>query len=161
MLIKKITIDSKIKAIYSSSTIFATKFDKTTNELTVIFKNGGQYKYQNVNFTDYLLVESSNSTGADFNTYIKNRYMKFDKLEHLSKDVMDLIITEINGINPIKEDINSSDEIEIVGSDEMKLVISSMLDFISSYVSNNAVDNGKLIAVTDYIRKYNIKIVDG
>ena len=48
MILKRKEKDSVIKAIYSSSNICASVYNNITNELTVIFNHGGQYKYADV-----------------------------------------------------------------------------------------------------------------
>ena len=68
MIIKKQEKNGKIKAMYSSSTICASIFDTLTKDLTVIFNNGGQYKYPNVELTDYTRFETSDSNGITFST---------------------------------------------------------------------------------------------
>lgn len=96
MLLKRQEQDNKIKAMYASSTICATVFDTTTKDLTVIFNNGGQYKYPSVALTDYTRLEISESTGTDFNTYIKKKYTNFEKMDKVSDATLAAIMKDVN-----------------------------------------------------------------
>jgi hypothetical protein len=47
MILKKQEKDNVVKAIYESSNICASTYNKQTKDLVIIFNNGGQYKYPN------------------------------------------------------------------------------------------------------------------
>jgi hypothetical protein len=53
MILKRVEKDDEIKAMYNSSNILASTYNKKTSELTLIFKRGAQYKYKDVAMTDY------------------------------------------------------------------------------------------------------------
>lgn len=78
MILKKQEKDNLIKAMYSSSNILASIYDKEKNDLTLIFNKGSQYKYPGVSNTDYTRFEIAESQGAVFNTHIKK--YAFEKL---------------------------------------------------------------------------------
>lgn len=71
MILKRQEKDGKVKAMYESSNILASTYDTTTNDLTIIFKAGTQYKYTKVSKTDYMRFEIAESQGAVFNSHIK------------------------------------------------------------------------------------------
>ena len=85
MILKKQEKNGIIKAMYASSTICASIFNTENRDLTVIFNNGGQYKYSSVELTDYTRFETSDSNGTTFNTYIKKKYTNFENLDKLSE----------------------------------------------------------------------------
>lgn len=70
-LIKRIEKDDEILTTYDSSNILSSKFDKKTNDLTITFKRGKQYLYENVSNTDYMRFEIAESQGKVFNSHIK------------------------------------------------------------------------------------------
>ena len=93
MILKKQEKNGKIKAMYSSSNICASIYDTTTNELTLIFNNGGQYKYTGVSNTDYMRFEIADSQGSVMNTHIKKYpFTKLDKVDttEILKEVEEL-----------------------------------------------------------------------
>ena len=71
MILKRKEKDGIIKAIYSSSNICASVYNTVTNELTIIFSNGGQYKYTEVTKTDYMRFETADSQGSVISSHIK------------------------------------------------------------------------------------------
>lgn len=82
MLLKKQEKDNVVKAIYASSNICASTYNKTSKDLTIIFNNGGQYKYPNVSETDYTRFELADSQGVVFNSHIKKYdFQKLDKVD--------------------------------------------------------------------------------
>ena len=64
-----------IEATYDSSNIASSRFEKDTNTLYITFVKGGLiYKYENVDLSDYLYLQHSESTGKGFISNIKNKY---------------------------------------------------------------------------------------
>lgn len=90
MVLKRKEENNIIKAMYDSTNILASIYNRDTNDLTLIFNKGTQYKYPNVTMTDYTRFELAESQGKVFNTHIKQ--YAFEKL-----DIIDpaTIITEI------------------------------------------------------------------
>lgn len=72
MIINKHKENNTIENLYESSHILASKYNTTTQKLAIIFKNGTQYLYHDVKFTDYELFENSDSQGKVINSTIKN-----------------------------------------------------------------------------------------
>lgn len=82
MILKKQEKDEITKAIYSSSNICASTYDKDSKSLVIIFNNGGQYLYEGVSLTDYTRFESADSQGKVLNSHIKNHpFKKLDKVD--------------------------------------------------------------------------------
>jgi hypothetical protein len=84
MVLKKEEKNNIIKAIYDSSNICASTYDKNSNDLIIIFKNGGQYRYMGVNSLDYSSFELAESNGKVFNDNIKKKYTKFEKMPNFN-----------------------------------------------------------------------------
>jgi hypothetical protein len=91
MLLKRKEKDGKIKVIYESSNILASTYDTVTQDLTIIFKAGTQYKYAGVSKADYFRFEIADSQGAVFSSHIK-KYLT-TKLDAINPE---LIIEEVN-----------------------------------------------------------------
>ena len=147
MILKRVEKDNKIKAMYASSTICATVFDTQTKDLTVIFNNGGQYKYPNVSLTDYTRVEISESTGTDFNTYIKKKYTNFEKLDKIS----DAKLVEI--LKDVEEMKAADDKLQLTQT--TKKMLDSMLRLVAGYVATDKVDKIVYKDVQAAIEAYN------
>jgi hypothetical protein len=90
MVLKKEEQKGIVKAIYDSSNICASVYDKNNFDLTIIFKNGGQYKYHNVDSIDYNSFELAESNGSVFNSTIKTKYKNFQKMDKF--DVKELLL---------------------------------------------------------------------
>jgi hypothetical protein len=80
MLLKRVEKENIVKSIYDSSNILASKYDKTTKDLTITFKRGAQYKYIGVSSSDYMRFETAESQGAILNSHIKGKFVT-EKLE--------------------------------------------------------------------------------
>ena len=69
---------------YESSNVRYSKcldHDKSLKTLDVVFNNGTQYRYKNVNVNDYLLFREDLSQGKALNKYIKANGYEYEKLE--------------------------------------------------------------------------------
>lgn len=139
MFLKKQEKDNKIKVIYKSSTICASIFESDTKALTVIFNNGGQYKYADVSNSDYVRFEGGDSQGSILNTHIKKySFTKMDKV-----DVTDIL----------KEIEEMSDK--TVSLDEAtKTMLQSTIFLISVYVGNGEIANSALTKLEADIAVY-------
>lgn len=147
MILKRIEKDNKIKSMYASSTICATIFDTQTKDLTVIFNNGGQYKYPGVALTDYTRVEISESTGTDFNTHIKKKYTNFEKLDKLSDTALAAIMKDVDEMKA------ADDKIQLVA--KTKLMLDSMLRLVAAHVATDKVNPAVFKDVQACIEAYN------
>jgi hypothetical protein len=91
-LLKRVTKGGTIEVLFESSNIVAAKYDTQNKDLTVTFKNGGQYLYRGVGASDYWNLENAESQGVVLNKSIKEKYPDSVKLGDV--DVAALI-TEI------------------------------------------------------------------
>jgi hypothetical protein len=108
MLLKKQEKDNVTKAIYASSNICASAYDRTSKNLTIIFNHGGQYRYLNVSETDYTRFELSDSQGAVLNSHIKKH--DFEKLDKIDPSLILLEVTELKEADKkIKIDYHAKD----------------------------------------------------
>jgi hypothetical protein len=133
MILKKQEKNGKIKAMYSSSTICASVFDTETRDLTVIFNNGGQYKYPSIEMTDYTRFETSDSNGSTFNTYIKKKYTNFQKLDSLDENTIQAILKEVDDLKTVEEKASTEG-----ASKSMMEVMAAM---VANYISTGKVDS--------------------
>lgn len=145
MILKKQEKDGLIKAMYSSSTICASIFNTTNRDLTVIFNNGGQYKYPSVELTDYTRFETSDSNGSTFNTYIKKKYTNFEKLDKLSESTINAILKEVSELK--------QNEDKSAAEGATKPMMELMANLVASYISTGNVNN-------DLLRKLETKMSD-
>lgn len=77
------------KAWYDSSNILYSECDDKENELKevrVVFKNGTQYKYKDVNVHDYLMFREDASQGKALNKFIKQKGYEYEKMENVNLD---------------------------------------------------------------------------
>lgn len=132
MILKRQEKNGKIKAMYSSSTVCASIFDPTTKDLTVIFNNGGQYKYSSVEMTDYTRFETADSNGSIFNTYIKKKYPNFEKLDKLGEAEIKNILNEIDELKTAED--KASLEVKA------KAMMTEMAGMLTTYVSTGSVN---------------------
>lgn len=143
MILKRQERNGKIKAMYSSSTICASVFDTATRDLIVIFNNGGQYKYPSVELTDYTRLETADSSGSVFNTYIKKKYPNFEKMDKLDEATISAILKEIE---TLKE---AEDTATLEGTTKEMMEI--MAGMVANYVGTGKVNY-------DMLRKLETKI---
>lgn len=143
MILKRQEKNGKIKAMYSSSTICASVFDTATKDLIVIFNNGGQYKYPSVELTDYTRLETADSSGSVFNTYIKKKYPNFEKMDKLDETTISAILKEIE---TLKE---AEDTATLEGT--TKEIMEIMAGMVANYVGTGKVNY-------DMLRKLETKI---
>jgi len=147
MILKRLEKDNKIKAMYASSTICATIFNTTTKELIVIFNNGGQYKYPNVALTDYTRIEISESTGSDFNTHIKKKYIEFEKLDKLSDTALSAILKDV-------EEMKAADD-KVQLATKTKGMLDSMTRLLAAYIATDKINPSVFKDVQSSIEAYN------
>lgn len=78
LLNKRIDENDDIVCVYESSNIPMSIYSRSKKELRIIFKNGTQYKYNDVDNVTYLLFETADSQGKILNSKIKQ--FEFEKL---------------------------------------------------------------------------------
>ena len=77
---------------YASSTIKYSELEDHDNDLKtlrVVFNNGTQYQYNNVNVQDFLLFRDAESQGKALNQYIKAKNYEYEKLENADLATLD------------------------------------------------------------------------
>jgi hypothetical protein len=142
MLIKRNTNNDVIEAMYESSNIVASKYDKNNNALFITFKTGAEYLYENVPAKDYHMFELAESQGKIFNKYIKP-YYKMSK--HGDVDIVQL-----------KERMEQAKQEEINGMmREVALTAKNVHDF---YNTNNVVDIEQVRVLRNLVNSYLEKI---
>ena len=138
MIIDRVEINNNVNAIYESSNIIASIFNKSDNSLRIIFKNGGSYTYSDVKNTDYLKFETAESQGKLLNTTIKK--YAFIKNEPVDVEEYKSLITEVKlqEISDTKLDLISimGDIIEVYEEDSnvYKNNLSELTNAISTYL---------------------------
>jgi hypothetical protein len=138
MLIKRNTNNDVIEAMYESSNIVASKYDKNNNALFITFKTGAEYLYENVPAKDYHMFELAESQGKIFNKYIKP-YYKMSK--HGDVDVVEL-----------KERMERAKQEEMDGMmKEVALTAKKVHDF---YDNNNVIDIAQLKALKNLVNSF-------
>jgi len=142
MVLKRQEKEGVIKAIYSSSNICASVYNTVTNELTIIFKHGGQYKYKDVSKTDYTRFEIAESQGSVLNTHIK-KYTA-DKLDNVN-------VTEI-----LKEVelLEAETKVEKTPEEATKELLQTMCDVISNYFKNGNITSASIKTIKENISTF-------
>lgn len=77
---------------YQSSNIKYSEcldYDNRLKTLKVVFNNGTQYEYKNVNSQDYLLFRDASSQGKALNEYIKPKGYEYEKLDNADLATLD------------------------------------------------------------------------
>ena len=81
---------------YQSSNIKYSKcidHDNTLKTVDVVFNNGTQYRYKNVNVQDYLMFRDDSSQGKALNKFIKGKNYEYEKLENADLEALDSELT--------------------------------------------------------------------
>ena len=81
---------------YQSSNIKYSEcldYDNMLKTLKVVFNNGTQYEYKNVNSQDYLFFRDASSQGKALNEYIKFKNYSYEKLENADLEALDSELT--------------------------------------------------------------------
>lgn len=81
---------------YQSSNIKYSEcldYDNSLKTLKVVFNNGTQYEYKNVNSQDYLFFRDASSQGKALNEYIKFKNYSYEKLENADLEALDSELT--------------------------------------------------------------------
>jgi len=137
MLLNRIDKNGKVKSIYESSNILSSTYVVNDKKLTIIFKNGTSYTYDNVDKTDFFRFETAESQGNIFSKYIKNNpFVKNDNVD----------------VDNIQIEIDDIKEEEIIVFE--KGIIKFMNDIIESYNINNTINDKSL----DLLNSMNIKL---
>ncbi len=136
MLLKKTEKDGIVTALYESSNILASKWDG--KDLTIIFKRGASYTYNNVSRTDYVRFEMADSQGVVLNAKIKTySFTQNDNVDEAE------ILTEITKTK----------------ADELKEFEEGMINYmelmVSAYKGNQVITSKALETLSEMIIKQN------
>ncbi len=146
MILKRQEKDNLVKAIYSSSNICASTYDKTTKNMVVIFAKGGQYQYNGVSEADYLRFEVADSQGAVMNTHIKK--YPFTKLADVdTKTIINEVVTLKAAEEKIKIDAAAFN------------IVDKMRAIVTYYDTTGNLETGLLDKSKDAIAAYD-KIIE-
>lgn len=63
--------------------------DNALKTLRIVFNNGTQYEYENVDVRDYLIFRDSDSQGKSLNRLIKEKKYEYKKLDNINVDVLE------------------------------------------------------------------------
>lgn len=137
MILKRVEKDNLVKAIYKSSNILASTYDKSNNNLTITFNRGTQYTYKGVSVTDYTRFEIAESQGKILNSHIKK--YEFDKGEDIDPAKI---------IEQIREMVNA----ELKAFEEG--IVKKMDELISTYNKKEVMDDKLLSTIQYMISKY-------
>jgi hypothetical protein len=137
MILDRVEKDDLVKAIYESSNIVASTYNRSAKNLNIVFKNGGSYTYLNVPPTDYLRFETAESQGKVLNGEIK----KYQFLKHDNVNVDDVI----KKIKLIKEEEIKSLEVGMLGL---------MRDTIETYDTTKSLHNTQFDKLSKMISLY-------
>lgn len=106
MILKRVEKGNIIEALYDSSNVIASSYNKLTHQLQITFGKGDTYAYELVNPTDYLRFELAESQGKVFNSHIKKySYVKLDSVDaqELITEADALKVAEAKALRDAKE----------------------------------------------------------
>jgi len=135
MLIKRTEDNGIVNALYESSNILSSKYDG--KDLTIIFKRGASYTYNDVSKSDYTRFEMADSQGQILNSKIKA--YSFSKND---------VVNEI----PIINEINEAKAAELTTFE--KGIINYMKDTIEAYDRDGALSRTAVKTLADMIIKH-------
>ena len=64
-------------------------YDSKLKTLRVVFNNGNQYEYKNVDVKDFLFFRDASSQGKALNEYIKKKGYEYEKIQDANIDELD------------------------------------------------------------------------
>lgn len=142
MILERVEKDELVKAIYESSNIVASTYNRGNKNLNIVFKNGGSYTYQNVPETDYVRFETAESQGQVLNSQIKKyAFLKHDNVE------TDEVVKKIKAI--IREENKAME----VGLSELMKEASSEFDTMGTFNSQTIDKLNNMLSVYNNISK--------
>lgn len=137
MILERVEKDELVKAIYESSNIVASTYNRGNKNLNIVFKNGGSYTYQNVPETDYVRFETAESQGKILNSQIrKYAFLKHDNVDtdEVTKRIKDMIREEAkameSGLNNLMKEASS--EFDTMGAFNIQ-TIDKLTNMLSVY----------------------------
>ena len=122
MILQRTEENGTVNALYESSNILASSYNKDKKELVITFKRGAQYSYAGVPVTDYTRFELADSQGKILNGYIKkypHTSMGDVNVDKLQEGIFDALKSEISGYekdlyDKITQSLQEMSEIETI-----------------------------------------------
>lgn len=143
MLLKRTVNGDIVKGIYKSSNILVSEYNQANNNLTVVFKYGGMYKYTDVPKTDFTRFEMADSQGQVLNSHIK-KYA----FENLGKVDTKALLESVE--EAVKENLK----------DFQGPIISAFKGMSDDWDKDGAFDDAKLKKVKEFIKNYEDKLTE-
>lgn len=143
MLLKRTVNGDIVKGIYKSSNILVSEYNQANNNLTVVFKYGGMYKYTDVPKTDFTRFEMADSQGQVLNSHIK-KY----PFENLGKVDTKALLESVE--EAVKENLK----------DFQGPIISAFKGMSDDWDKDGAFDDAKLKKVKEFIKNYEDKLTE-
>ena len=140
MLLKRTVNDDVIRGIYNSSNILVSEYNQKNNDLTIIFKYGGKYKYTNVSKTDFTRFEMADSQGKVLNSTIK-KYAFVNEGKVDTKTLLESVE------QAVKDNLK----------DYQGVIISGMKGMVADWDDVGLFDNDKLKKVEEFISNLRAK----
>ena len=137
MLLKRTEKENIIECIYNSSNILSSKYDKQSKNLTIVFKRGAQYIYENVSQSDYLRFEIADSQGVVLNERIK-------QYPFIKGDLVDAKV--------IEEEIDKLKEEEI--RKEQEILVNEIERLARDFDEHGSINMNMLISLHERIVRY-------
>ena len=100
MILQRTEENGTINALYESSNVLASSYNKDKKELIITFNRGAQYVYAGVPATDYTRFEIDESQGKILNSHIKQYpFTSIGKVDvrELQNKIIDSLKKEISG----------------------------------------------------------------
>lgn len=118
--------------------------DNALKTLRIVFNNGTQYEYENVDVRDYLIFKNSDSQGKALNRLIKEKKYEYKKLDNVNVDVLEEEYQLRSGNAYF---INNEETFEITNNKG-----------ISTFKLDKALDEDTLNLICDVLEALDIKI---
>ena len=118
--------------------------DNALKTLRIVFNNGTQYEYENVDVRDYLIFRDSDSQGKSLNRLIKEKKYEYKKLDNVNVDVLEEEYQLRSGNAYF---INNNEFFEITNNKG-----------ISTFKLDKALDEDTLNLICDVLEALDIKI---
>ena len=130
-------------------------YDNQKKTLKIVFNNGTQYKYKDVDTSKYLLFRENVSQGKALNKYIKGENYEYEKIENIDVKTLEdelkfranggIFVTYDNGTFTMKDNRNNvMVEKDVKLTSEAFDIICSSLEAVGKqlYTEGKGFDNG-------------------
>ena len=146
MLIKKNDKGNIVEALYDSSNILSSNWNKITGELIITFKPGTQYLYKDVTNSDYLRFELADSQGVELNKRIKPEY-EFEKMGIIDTTTLikEIKETKVEEVSVAKQNLISVMKAFVEANEDNNKIIIEDIENIEFFINElkNAKNNAE------------------